>query len=339
MLNIKPSYTFDDVLLIPKFSDIKSRKSVDISVRLSKGLEFSHPFIPANMKTICDEEMANTIANGKGLAILHRFMSQELQFNLATKFKDKLNYIGFSIGVQEHDYKSVDEFAKLGVKILCIDIAHGHSKACLEMIRYISQNYSDIFLIAGNVATGRGARDLWLSGADAVKSGVGAGAICTTRVETGNGVAQLSCIADCAEYLNELKDRMDKPIFLISDGGAKSAGDCVKGLCFADMIMAGNLFAGTTEAPGIVINKDGKKFKAYEGSSTHKQNHIEGVKAIIPLKGSVNDVLTKLSEGLKSGMAYQGCHLLHQLKYDPQFTFISNAGLIESHPHDIKIIS
>jgi len=163
--------------------------------------------------------------------------------------------------------------------------------------------------------------------------------LCTTRVETGNGYPQLSALYNVTNGVYRSREDDDKTTYptFIADGGIKSAGDCVKALCFADLVMIGNLFAGTDEAPGEVITVNSQKYKSYVGSSTHKQKHVEGVVGLVPYKGSVCNVVTKLVEGIRSGCSYQGAGNLKDLKKDPRFVSISNSGLIESHPHDVKL--
>jgi len=356
---IKDGLTFDDVLLKPKYSTVSSRSKVDISVKMGD-LSFNHPIIPANMATVTGEEMARVIVRSGGLAVLHRFMSFADQLTAAEELCLRNPYskhFAVSIGVKNADHQNVKDFAAAGVKIICIDIAHGDSKQCVDMVEWIKENYPNMFIIAGNVATGAGAERLWRAGADAVKVGIGPGSLCTTRIETGNGAPQLTALMDVAErrgvmtspamiaWANSIIDgirdpvqAITRPIYIIADGGIKSAGDCVKALCFADMVMIGNMFAGCTETPGKIMSINGHTFKEYVGSSTHKTNHIEGVAAIVPTKGSFNDVLGKLSEGLRSGCSYQGAHNLTELKDDPEFIRITNAGLKESHPHDVKVV-
>lgn len=344
-INIKDGITYDDVLLIPNYSTISSRKDIDISIQLGK-FKFSNPIIPANMKTVSGLNMVMKIISTGGLAILHRFMSDEDQFDISKKIIE-LNgskQFAVSIGIKDHDKYMVNQFVKIGVEIVCIDIAHGDSKSCIDMITWIKFNHPNLFIIAGNVATGKAAYRLWDAGADVVKVGVGPGSLCTTRIETGNGVPQLSALIEVYEtqqaLLHEqiLNKSVEKREFqFIADGGIKNAGDIVKALCFADMVMVGNLFAGTDEAPGDTIEMNGRSYKRYVGSSTHKANHIEGIEAMVPYKGPVSNVLTKLLEGLRSGMSYQNAHNLIDLKDNPQFIRITNAGLKESHPHDVLI--
>lgn len=347
---IREGLTFDDVLLVPSYSDIGSRSEIDLTVTLPKGIVANHPVIPANMKTITGLEMAEFIWLSGGLAIMHRFMPFQEQRAICEQLHAKtidaggwvddfvppLNHIGFSVGVKEQDHYAVDQLVEAGAKILCIDIAHGDSEACVNMCKFIADKFPEVLLIAGNVATDSGALRLWEAGADMVKVGVGPGSLCTTRIETGNGVPQLSALIDVSRAAEARRRQYpDRHFGIIADGGIKNAGDIVKALCFADMVMAGNVFAGTNETPGKIRSLNGQMYKEYVGSSTHKTNHIEGVEALVPQKGPAENVLTKLLEGISSGCSYQGVHNLVELKENPQFIKITGAGLRESHPHDV----
>lgn len=342
---IRESLCYDDVLLVPQHSTLDSRSKVSLSVNINE-IEFAHPIIPANMQTVTGVDMSRFIVRGGGLAILHRFMDVKEQIDIAKDMKNMgdIDRFAVSVGIKNTDKEIVSNFVDVGVRIMCIDVAHGDSQQCVEMVTWIKSKYPDVTIIAGNVATGSGAQRLWEAGADVVKVGVGPGSLCTTRIETGNGVAQLTALMDVAvaqSYLRELErtrppdTKKNKTYPFIADGGIKSAGDIVKALCFADMVMAGNLFAGTDEAPGELIHMGGHPYKRYVGSSTHKTNYIEGVAAMVPYKGPAEQVLTKLLEGLRSGCSYQGAHNLTELKDEPTFMKITNAGLQESHPHDV----
>ncbi len=343
---IREGLTFDDVLLVPQHSAVESRSRVDLSVILD-GLRFYHPIIPANMKTIAGAKMAYACAQQGGLAILHRFMEVEEQVQIAKDIisADGPQRFAISVGVKASDRAAFPRFYEVGVRTFCIDIAHGDSVQCSEMIHWMRSEFPDLFIIAGNVATGEGARRLWEAGANVVKVGVGPGSLCTTRIETGNGVPQLSALMDVSrtqKYLLELNrskplDQQRKSFPFIADGGIKSAGDVVKALCFADMVMAGNVFAGCVETPGNIINIDGRPHKEYVGSSTYKGKHVEGVAAIVPCKGTFESVLNRLLDGLRSGCSYQGAHTLTELRDNPELIRITNAGLKESHPHDVII--
>ena len=334
MFSIKESYSFQDILLIPAYSEIKSRDTdVDVSVRLGDYV-FSNPIIPANMKSVTGESMAKAVAENGGLAIVHRFMPLKEQLEIANRNIPLLRNIGFSLGVKEEDYVAVGLLYNIGVRIFCIDIAHGHSKMCCDMIKYIKENFDDTLLIAGNVATGEGAKMLWECGADVVKTGIGSGAICSTRIQTGNGVPQMSALMDVAEAQANCK-KHNKPCYFISDGGILSSGDCVKALTFADMVMTGKLFSGCSDAPGEVLYDDnGKAYKEYAGSSTiNRTKNIEGVVAHSNVSGNFKEILEPLLGGIRSGISYQGVSNLTDLKDSPQFVKISSAGLEESKPH------
>ncbi len=353
-MEFKTGLSYDDVILPPLYSEIDSRSKVDLHVKLPKGIIVRNPIIPANMKTVTGLEMAKAIFQMGGMSILHRFMPIEEQFasiralhktfsqpTSGESYEYPLNYIGISIGVKEEDKKNLTTFVEdLGVCIICIDIAHGDSKMCVDMCKYIHEKYPRCLLIAGNVATGSGAQRLWEAGADVVKVGIGPGSLCTTRIETAAGVPQLSAIMDVAEkkkmlLTSGLQSFEGREIAFIADGGIKNAGDIVKALCFADMVMAGNVFAGSEETPGETKIINGLFCKEYVGSSTHKETHVEGVAAVVSIKGSVKNVMARLLEGVRSGCSYQGSINLTELKDSPTFIKITASGLRESHPHDV----
>lgn len=355
--NIRCGIAFDDVLLVPQYSEIESRANVDISFKMGE-IKYTHPIIPANMKTILGVEMASEIIESGGLAIMHRFLPIEKQLNIIKDLIKQygVGHIAVSIGIKKEDRTNLEKFYELGVEIVCIDVAHGDSVGCINMISWIKIKYPDIFIIAGNVATGQAAKRLWVAGADAVKVGIGPGSLCTTRIETGNGVPQLTALMEVAAMKMALTDgrqsyvtieygittpafpQITRPLYIIADGGIKSSGDIVKALCFADMVMIGNMFAGCVETPGNIISIDGREYKEYVGSSTHKANHVEGVAAMVATKGKFKNILNKMLEGLRSGCSYQGANNLIDIKYNPQFIRITNAGLVESHPHDVRVI-
>jgi IMP dehydrogenase len=329
---------FDDVLLIPRYSEIKSRADVSTIVKLCKGFSFSSPVVPSNMRTITGLEMAYQIYAQEGLGIVHRFMPITDQLRIARELSHALKFIGFSVGVKEDDYECVDRFVGAGVQILCVDVAHGHSLMCGEIVKYIASKYPDVLLIAGNVATGDGAGFLWRAGADIVKAGIGNGSICTTRIATGNGVPLLSTLMEIKSEKGFFEKELDRSLYIMADGGAKNSGDLVKGLCFADMVMSGNLFAGCEETPGDTIELGGKLYKKYEGSSTHKTNHIEGVKSVMPLRPKVGEVMGTLLEGIRSGCSYQSVDSVKKLQDNPKFVRQTGLGFRESGAHDVQVI-
>lgn len=340
----KHGLTFDDVLLIPKYSAVKSRKEVDLSVDLGKGIKLDIPIVSANMKTVTGPEMANAIARLGGLGILHRFQSslneRVSDYNEAIKGLSaaEIKRVGVSVGVHKSELDFLNDLYNLNIvampSVICVDVAHGDSLYCERMVDHIHYKYPDVLLIAGNVATASGAFNLANRGADVIKANVGSGSLCTTRIQTGNGVPALTTIID----IDDFREKNNYDFKLICDGGLRSAGDIVKSLCFADAVMLGNLLAGTDEAPGQIINKDGLMYKTYAGSSTHKDRNIEGVAGLVPCRGPVAKSIEKLLDGIRSGCSYQGVSNLEDLKKNPEFVSISNAGLVESHPHDIRLV-
>lgn len=333
-MNVRPGFTFDDLLLIPKHSTVTSRKDVDISVNLGKGIRLRVPIASSNMPTITGPKMAKIVASFGGLAALHRFCSPQDQIDtLNFVIKENPEYINFvscSVGVKKEDYNNIDKLAEY-FKVVIIDVAHGDSDLCFDMTNYIAKKFPNMLLISGNVATFGGAYALWNCGANVVKAGIGSGSICTTRVETGNGVPMLTTLSDIC-YMAQ-KTPCD--IKVIADGGVRNGGDLTKCLCFASMAMLGNVLAGTDESPGDILEINGQQYKEYRGSSTYSTTHIEGVAGLVPYKGSAKNVIDKLLQGLRSGCSYQGANTLEELRKDPQFVSITHAGLIESRPHDI----
>lgn len=338
----KKGFSYDDVLMKPRESNIRSRSQVSLAVKLSKGISLGNPFIPANMKTVMNKNIISIMSQNHGMTLMHRFESKEEQLKTAQYIVEQgyENYAGMSIGVKPSDYKMVEEFAKIGIKIICIDIAHGHSVSCLEMCEFISKNYPDVLLIAGNVATGEGARSLWLAGADVVKCGIGAGSICLTRIETGSGSPQLTAIMDAWEEKKKLEasSKFNKEIFLIADGGLTNTGNCAKALAFSDMVMAGNLFAATDESPGEIVELDGIRYKHYDGSSTHKDTHVEGVRALKECKGPMQNVLDRMKQGVSSALSYQGVDNLTEFKKVVEFIEVSPIAQRENGAHDVRVV-
>lgn len=339
---------FDDVLLIPKYSEIKSRSDVNLSVKLHPKLTLDLPIVSANMRDVTGVPMAATIANLGGLGLLHRFMSHEEIVNayknaVALMSKDAKGAIGCSIGVQESDKELTAKIVDAGCNIICIDVAHADSKICLDMCQYISAKYPEVVLIAGTIATAEGANRLYNCGAKIIRSGIGGGSRCSTRIETGNGVPSLTSLENVftdslnPRYYMKRNKITEKKYTVIADGGLRRAGDIVKALCFSDAVMLGNLLAGTDEANGALVVNEGNFYKEYAGSSTYKNKHIEGIKGLVPCKGPVSNIVETLMQGLRSGCSYQGVSNLVDLKLDPQFVSITHAGLIESHPHDLKV--
>lgn len=256
--------------------------------------------------------------------------------------------VAAAVGVAHDTMERAEALKKAGVDALVVDTAHGHSVGVLQTVTDIKKRWPEIQVIAGNVATGEATRDLIEAGADAVKVGIGPGSICTTRVVAGIGVPQITAIYDCARAAQPY----DVPI--IADGGIKYSGDITKALAAgADVVMLGNLLAGTEESPGEVIILQGRSYKVYRGMGSlgamvqgssdryFQENEPklvpEGVEGRVPFKGPVSETIFQLVGGLRAGMGYCGVANIEELKTRTRFVKITNSGLIENHPHDVTI--
>lgn len=476
--------TFDDVLLVPKFSNVKSRREASTKTRFSRGIPLSIPVVSANMDTVTESTMAIAMARLGGIGVIHRFLPLEVQvsevarvkrsesvviedpitlgpdrtvrdawdaigehaiggivivdakrkvlglvtrrditleqnlnrklsqvmtarkdlvtaargvpleeaekilhrhkieklplldgagrlaglitskdimkrrqFPTATKDSKGRLRVAAAVGVRGDYMDRAERLLDSGVDCLVVDIAHGHSTYAVETLKSIKKNFTDAEVVAGNVATSKGAVDLIKAGADAVKVGVGSGSICVTRVVTGSGVPQLTAIMDAVRAARDY----DVPI--IGDGGVRNPGDVTKALAAgASTVMIGSLFAGTEESPGPTILREGVRYKLTRGmaslaatvdrrmregggSATQESDVIEeviqesvpeGVEGLIPYKGKVEEVVKELVGGLRSGMSYSGAHTIPELQKKAEFLRITSAGYKESLPHDIQ---
>ncbi|MGI6513483.1 MAG: IMP dehydrogenase [Syntrophomonadaceae bacterium] len=256
--------------------------------------------------------------------------------------------VAAAVGVSADTMERVTALEAAGVDAIVVDTAHGHSSGVIDTVRLIKKNFPDLQLIAGNVATAEATRDLIDAGADAVKVGIGPGSICTTRVIAGIGVPQITAIADCSQAAAKTG------IPIIADGGIKYSGDITKAIAAgADVVMLGNVLAGTDESPGELVILQGRSFKLYRGMGSlgamaqgssdryFQENEPklvpEGIEGRVPYKGPVSDTIFQLVGGLKAGMGYCGAANVEELKKKAKFIRITNAGLVESHPHDIAI--
>ncbi|KKM25538.1 hypothetical protein LCGC14_1594000 [marine sediment metagenome] len=330
---INRGFTFDDVLLTPGYGNV-SRD--DGSVETSLGdYKFDIPIISANMDTITSAEMSIVMAELGGLGILHRFMTIEentVAYRKSCKYfvypgARQFHEVGVSVGVGDHEIKRFEALYEIGARLFCIDIAHAHCKQVGKMVKHMKKTYDDLYIIAGNVATYSGADYLVSIGADAVKVGVGAGSVCTTRETTGFGVPQLTAIMDCA--------RIDKPI--IADGGIRTSGDAVKALAAgATMVMLGGMLAGTDEAcgyPGTYRGMASKEARKEHFGETAEGKAAEGISIDVKLKGPVRDVINEVVGGIKSGLSYAGAKNLDDLRRKAQFVEVTQATKIEGTPH------
>lgn len=364
----KKGLTFDDVLLIPAESHVLPNE-VDLSVQLAKNIKLNVPFLSAGMDTVTEGRMAKAMALEGGLGVIHKNMSIKAQAEEVAKVKqyqlsdeDKKKaavddqgrlLVAAAVGVTSDTFERAEALLKAGTDAIVIDTAHGHSAGVLRKIAQIRDHYPDVTLIAGNVASAEGTKALYDAGVDIVKVGIGPGSICTTRVVAGVGVPQITAVYDAAGVAQEYGKT------IIADGGIKYSGDIVKALAAGgNAVMLGSMLSGTTEAPGEVFEDNGVKYKAYRGmgsvgamaqahgssdryfqSGVNEANKLvpEGIEARVQYKGDVSDVVFQMVGGLRSGMGYCGAPDIPTLIKKAQFVQITNAGLRESHPHDVQI--
>jgi IMP dehydrogenase len=330
--------TFDDVLMVPRYSEVKSRNDVNISVKI-KDYSFSSFITNANMKTVVGFDMAKSFIDHARLTILHRF-SMEDQFNLLGTLRGYYpstiisKFVGVSLGIKDVDIEAFKRFKDLGVSIFCIDIAHCDNKYALDFIQYIAENNSAGITIAGNIATGDAANRLWDLGADICKVGIGGSMVCTTRTQTGCGMPTLSSLIDVSEAWEQRKD----DVYFMADGGIRNPGDAAKSLAAgASMIMMGGVLAGTSLSPGEIVELNGKKYKKYEGSSTYK-DRVEGVKSLKEYEGNTEDIISNFHKGVQSACSYNGVSSLNDLHKVAEFIKITGSGTKESYPHDVLVV-
>jgi IMP dehydrogenase len=469
--------TFDDVLMVPKYSPISSRRAVSTTTRLTPKIECAIPIVSANMDTVTEAAMAVVMARTGGLGIIHRFLSPTKQAQAISRVKRAESFVvsepltvssgtplkvalermteadvssvlvvdgegrldgiltgrdlslapeeansiddlmtpfsrlvvggcgisldeargllhehrveklplvdderkvcglitaqdilklqrdpyatkdergrlrvGAAIGVRDSDIDRARGCLEAGADLLVLDIAHGHSKLAMDMVKKLKKNFPDAEVMAGNVATPEGVRDLAEAGADSVKVGVGSGSICTTRIVTGAGFPQLSAVMGCSKAASECG------VTLVSDGGIRNSGDITKALAAgADSVMLGSLLAGTTESPGAAVVRDGRRYKVVRGMASLTANVDrlevesgtevdpadwervvpEGVEAVVPYRGPVRDILHLLVGGLRSGLTYSGARNLAELRENAEMVRITGAGIAESRHHDV----
>lgn len=363
----KKGLTFDDVLLIPAESHVLPNE-VKLDTKLAPNLQLHIPLISAGMDTVTEGNMAIAMAENGGLGVIHKNLSIEAQVEEVKKAKRKTVdpnlphpavddqgrlLAAAAVGVTSDTFERAESLLEAGADAIVIDTAHGHSAGVLRKIKEIREHFPNATLIAGNVATGEGTAALFDAGVDVVKVGIGPGSICTTRIVAGVGVPQITAIYDAASVAQKYGKK------IIADGGIKYSGDVVKALAAGgNAVMLGSMFSGTTEAPGTIFTNEGKQFKSYRGMGSvgamsqqhgssdryfqggvNEANKLvpEGVEALVPYKGDVSNIIYQIDGGLRAGMGYVGASTIEELIENSQFVQITNAGLRESHPHDVQM--
>lgn len=356
---IRKALTYDDILLVPQYSEIKSRRDIKLHTKVSRRYGLLVPYVASCMDTVCEYQMATKMVELGGVGCIHRFMTIDEQCDQVSKVVDYIvnNHmyekwgvmyddwhaeardipIMVAIGVSNKDIERAERLVSCGANIILIDVAHGHHKNVKNMIKKLKEVLpKKVDVIAGNVSTEQSAKDLSDWGADGLRVGIGGGSLCTTRIQTGHGVPNITSIIDCVSGVP-----LNVPI--MADGGIRNSGDISKALAVgADCVMLGSLLAGAKESPGKIVEKgNGSLYKRYRGSasletkSTHGQStkHIEGESTLIPFKGGVKFIIQKLNDGVKSAFSYSGANTIEELWDNSDHVEITNSGMVESKPH------
>ena len=351
--------TYDDIQLVPAFSNIKSRTNINLNTMLSRRYGLLNPIVASPMDTVCEFDMALKMAQLGGVGCIHRFMSITHQCDIVEELQNRIYDdsdslsiaedwgvmyddwhaeikhvpIMAAIGVQEEDKKRAKELVKSGANVLLIDVAHGDHQNVIDMIHWCKTQSElvNVDIIAGNIATQSAAETLLAYGADGLRVGIGGGSLCTTRIKTGFGVPNVTSLEEVLKVSG---------VPVMADGGIRSSGDMSKALAIgAETVMLGSLLAGTDESPGKILETSKGLYKRYRGSAsletkvTHGQQerNVEGESTTIPYKGGVKFIVNGLLDGVKSALSYAGAENLK--KFYPKYVVVTNAGQNEAKPH------
>ena len=348
-LEIKSALTYDDIQLVPTYSEVESRKNISLTTQLTTNYKLMIPLVASPMDTVCEYKMAKKLTQLGGAGVIHRFMSIEEQSKQVKMLyddiqndesltsiwyveKDKIPIMA-AIGSNGDFLERAKELVKSGANVLVIDVAHGHHINVKNAIESIRSENLKVDIIAGNIATSEAAIDLQKWGVDGLRVGIGGGSLCTTRIKTGFGVPNVTSLYEIVKVAT---------VPVMADGGIRTSGDIAKALAIgASNVMLGSLLAGTEESPGKIIDNNGL-YKRYRGSASletktvHNQEarNVEGESTIIPYKGGTKFIIDGLIDGVRSALSYGGASNLNEFK--PKIVRVTTSGILEAKPHLIK---
>lgn len=348
--NFHEGLTFDDILLLPGYSDFK-RQDVDITITLHPKIVLKLPVLSSPMDTVTESAMAIALGKAGGLGIIHRNLSIKTQADEVQKVKQANVLVGAAVGIGSDLEKRINALVTAGIDLVVIDSGHGNTSFMVDVIKHIKTSYSDMVVMAGNIATADGAKHLIDAGTDILRVGMGPGSICTTRIVTGMGVPQLTAIMESVSGVK------GSNVTIVADGGIRQMGDIAKALAVgAHAVMLGSRLAGYDESPGEMVQVQGKHYKQYRGmgsvaamkkgsaerygqSADTKERKLipEGVEGLVPYKGPVADYIDQIEGSLKSAFYYIGAKNLTEFHQKAQIMKITQASMTESHPHTIII--
>lgn len=347
--DIPLALSYDDVLLVPQYSEIKSRSDVDLSTQITPRVKLNLPLISINMSDVTGIDMAVTLGKLGGIGFLPRFDTPENQANMVESVKKENVLVGAAIGCKEGYLERAEMLVKAGCDILTLDVAHAGMKQAIDVTSELKRRFGESCdIISGVVGTYDGAYSLFKAGADSVRVGVGPGTICITRIQTGFGVPQITAVLEASRAARKFKKT------ILCDGGTKNSGDIVKGLAAgASAVIMGSQFAGHDEAPGELITKDSIRYKAYNAStsltekvkhtkangdlSKNYTKHIEGVESIVKYKGPLSNSVESWIANIKSGLSYAGARNIPDLWKKAHFVRVSPMGARENGSHDVLL--
>jgi IMP dehydrogenase len=349
---IKEALTFDDVLLVPRYSSVLPSET-RLEIFLEKKIQLKVPFMSSAMDTVTESKMAIAMAREGAVGVIHRNLKIREQAKEVIKVKKNKFIVGAAIGTGEEDFLRAQHLIDSGVDLIVIDTAHGHSAKVITTLNKIKKISKRIPICVGNIASGEAAKKLYDNGADILKVGIGPGSICTTRMIAGIGVPQITAIMEVKKAMR------NKNVKIISDGGIKFSGDIAKALAAgADIIMMGSIFAGTDESPGKKYKYKNKIYKSYRGmgsigamsagsSNRYFQKNYkdkskfvpEGVEGRVEYKGKVSKIIYQLQGGLRSSMGYIGAKNIQDIRKKAKFIKITKAGFYESMVHSVEMIN